>query len=77
MKALLLIVMVMIIAVFAFGFQSFSKNLKEPGERGIEMIEKENNFRTATFSGGCFWCVEADFEKVEGVVEVLSGYSDC
>nr|MDJ0815866.1 peptide-methionine (R)-S-oxide reductase MsrB [Desulfobacterales bacterium] len=25
--------------------------------------------------GGCFWCVEADFEKVDGVVEAISGYS--
>ena len=29
---------------------------------------------TATFAGGCFWCVESDFEKVPGVVEVISGY---
>ncbi len=29
----------------------------------------------ATFAGGCFWCVESDFEKLPGVVEVISGYS--
>ncbi len=29
----------------------------------------------ATFAGGCFWCVEADFEKVEGVTEAISGYA--
>jgi peptide methionine sulfoxide reductase msrA/msrB len=29
----------------------------------------------ATFAGGCFWCVEADFEKVNGVVEAISGYT--
>jgi len=29
----------------------------------------------ATFAGGCFWCVEADFEKVAGVSEVISGYA--
>jgi len=29
----------------------------------------------AAFAGGCFWCVEADFEKVNGVVEVVSGYT--
>ena len=28
----------------------------------------------AYFAAGCFWCVEADFEKVEGVAEVVSGY---
>ena len=29
---------------------------------------------TAIFAGGCFWCVEADFEKVPGVVKAESGY---
>lgn len=29
----------------------------------------------ATFAGGCFWCTESDFEKVDGVVEVISGYT--
>lgn len=27
----------------------------------------------AIFAGGCFWCSESDFEKHEGVVEVISG----
>ena len=30
---------------------------------------------TAVFAGGCFWCTESDFEKVDGVVEVISGYT--
>jgi peptide methionine sulfoxide reductase msrA/msrB len=30
---------------------------------------------TAIFAGGCFWCVEADFEKLPGVLEVVSGYT--
>jgi peptide-methionine (S)-S-oxide reductase len=29
---------------------------------------------TATLAGGCFWCVEADFDKLEGVVSTTSGY---
>jgi len=29
---------------------------------------------TATFAGGCFWCMEPPFEKLEGVKEVISGY---
>jgi len=33
------------------------------------------NLKKATFAGGCFWCTEADFEKVPGVVEVISGYT--
>lgn len=29
----------------------------------------------ATFAGGCFWCTEASFERIEGVIDVISGYS--
>ena len=29
----------------------------------------------ATFAGGCFWCVEADFDKVAGVISTTSGYA--
>ncbi len=36
---------------------------------------KAGALRKATFAGGCFWCVEADFEKVAGVTEVVSGYA--
>ncbi|MBN2907322.1 MAG: peptide-methionine (S)-S-oxide reductase MsrA [Rhodobacteraceae bacterium] len=31
--------------------------------------------QTAILAGGCFWCVEADFEKVKGVSEVVSGFT--
>lgn len=31
--------------------------------------------RTATFAGGCFWCMESAFEEIDGVLEVLSGYT--
>ncbi|MGB2904231.1 MAG: peptide-methionine (S)-S-oxide reductase MsrA, partial [Candidatus Dechloromonas phosphoritropha] len=30
---------------------------------------------TAIFAGGCFWCMEQDFEKIPGVLEVESGYT--
>ncbi len=29
----------------------------------------------ATFAGGCFWCVESDFDKVPGVLRTISGYT--
>ena len=33
------------------------------------------NFELATFGGGCFWCVEAVFERLEGVQSVVAGYA--
>ncbi len=33
------------------------------------------NLEKAYFAGGCFWCMEESFEKKEGVIEVISGYS--
>lgn len=35
----------------------------------------EANLAVATVAGGCFWCVEAGYEKIPGVIEVVSGYS--
>jgi len=29
----------------------------------------------ATLAGGCFWCIKADFEKLPGVIKVVSGYT--
>lgn len=32
--------------------------------------------KTATFAGGCFWCMEHAFDEVEGVISTISGYID-
>jgi peptide methionine sulfoxide reductase msrA/msrB len=43
-------------------------------EAGVHGNPKE--LGVATFAGGCFWCVESDFEKVIGVKEAVSGYAN-
>jgi len=47
--------------------------------RNLQSTEEEQamneNLETATFGGGCFWCVEAIFEDLRGVHKVVSGFS--
>ena len=50
----------LIIIIFAFIVNNTAKALEK---------------NKAYFAGGCFWCVEESFEKLNGVVEVISGYS--
>lgn len=44
-------------------------NMEEDRKQGRSKLAK------ATFAGGCFWCMESDFEKLDGVIEVESGYA--
>jgi peptide methionine sulfoxide reductase msrA/msrB len=40
-----------------------------------KMHDEPQNAKEAYFAGGCFWCTEADFEKADGVIEAISGYT--
>jgi peptide methionine sulfoxide reductase msrA/msrB len=40
-----------------------------------QMSDDPQKTKTAVFAGGCFWCTESDFEKVDGVIEAISGYT--
>ncbi|MBI5606484.1 MAG: peptide-methionine (R)-S-oxide reductase MsrB [Deltaproteobacteria bacterium] len=42
---------------------------------GKTMTEEKKTSQQATLAGGCFWCTEADFEKLPGVSKVISGYT--
>jgi peptide methionine sulfoxide reductase msrA/msrB len=58
--------------VFLFGCQNSGNSQRE-----VKNIMTKTNVttKTATFAGGCFWCVESDFEKVPGVEKAVSGYT--
>lgn len=42
---------------------------------GVARAQSTTPSATAIFAGGCFWCVEADFEKLPGVIGAESGYT--
>jgi len=63
-----------LIGLFLLGFQ-YSNNQEKTESTFEHKKYKEEKLKKATFAGGCFWCVESDFEKVDGVVEVISGYT--
>jgi peptide methionine sulfoxide reductase msrA/msrB len=74
-KKIFIIGTIFLIGIVLFGFQkSNDKQLKQKEKRPL-MKTEPNNYETATFAGGCFWCVESDFEKVDGVIEAISGYA--
>jgi len=39
------------------------------------MVPVNDNYSKATFAGGCFWCMEPPFDKLEGVISTTSGYT--
>jgi peptide-methionine (S)-S-oxide reductase len=52
------------IAVLLLGGTAWAQGASAPGATAI-----------ATFAGGCFWCVESDFDKLPGVLSTTSGYT--
>jgi len=58
-------------------FRNSTKNLSGK-ERGKTMSNREKEFKqiqVATLGGGCFWCLEAVYEQLQGIEKVVSGYS--
>lgn len=52
--------------VVALSFVAFSS---------VSVADTSSSEKTAIFAGGCFWCVEADFEKLKGVKGAVSGFT--
>jgi peptide methionine sulfoxide reductase msrA/msrB len=75
MRKRVILTALLMVGIFLFGFHFGRAAVKGKTEKGSGMEKKNRGSLTATFAGGCFWCVESDFEKVDGVVEVVSGYT--
>ncbi|WP_455211813.1 peptide-methionine (R)-S-oxide reductase MsrB [Kaarinaea lacus] len=56
-----------LLALISLSVNSSEKNSMDNSNQGAK-------WQTATFAGGCFWCMEPPFEKLDGVKDVVSGY---
>lgn len=56
-------------------FSSCAQNSRENNKVTKSNKTYPEGYEKATLAGGCFWCVEAVFERVEGVHDAISGYS--
>jgi peptide-methionine (S)-S-oxide reductase len=68
-----LVYLIIILFIIIYN-DSYSQKNKE--NEMVKMNENNNaKLEIATFGTGCFWCTEAVFERLDGVVKVISGYS--
>ncbi len=72
---LLKISIFILIALASTSCQSKNKKANIVAEEVKLSKQDLQGYETAYFASGCFWCVEAVFESVKGVKEVISGYS--
>lgn len=70
-----------VVAAGAWGYSAFNAMRSHPTELAPEIAITEElpkalpKEAVATFAGGCFWCTESDFEKLNGVMYAVSGYT--
>lgn len=76
---ILVLVLLVLGGGYMFGSLRTNTQKKSINEKQIESVYKElrerEDLSVATFSGGCFWCMEGPFQELDGVEEVIAGYA--
>ncbi len=66
------------LSIFAALILSSCQTSEQPAHNAaaeVLTVEQTKNLATATFAGGCFWCMEAPFDMLPGVISTTSGYA--
>jgi len=73
----IVIVGILVYLMYSWFYKDKIIEAQEVKEAIIENIStfSESDVAVATFAGGCFWCMEPPFEKLDGVFSVVSGYT--
>ena len=66
------IIAAIVLAAVFFGYQQV-RSMDDKMEKPMNKMPEHT--QSAVFAGGCFWCTESDYEKVDGVIEAVSGYT--
>jgi peptide-methionine (S)-S-oxide reductase len=66
-----------ILPILIFQTLLFYYNQAIAGELKVttDNLNENSNYKKVYFAGGCFWCMEESFDKVEGIIQSTSGYS--
>jgi peptide methionine sulfoxide reductase msrA/msrB len=75
MKTISIFFTLLILGTFILYTDKHHNEVTAEQSSSMESFRENTQLKVATFAGGCFWCTESDFEKVEGVVEAVSGYT--
>ena len=76
-KRILVIIFVSVVLMggFYLSRSMSTRSVNESAVNPIELTYAIEDYSVATFAGGCFWCMEPPFRKLDGVIDVVSGYT--